>query len=633
MINSIVEFIQNSVTTVVGLAVGALGMGGTGLLNNQTANISEVVATPTEEVITLEEGIVLEEDNEISLPEIETEVETEYFDRIDLPEPIFIRPLTTEEAVVSLEEDIPVLVQTTESIRPINPIQSTKKPKEIDASILLKINFDEFDPNLKITKITEDDNNFYSSYQFNSFAIKNNAWQAVIKEKQISVTKIFLGQRDLGQYLSQELSEVVDNEIIFLKEVQVIQKAKLSEAQESSEDQTLATSSYDALIGKVLDIENEQFDDYTPKEEVLPEPVEEDTPEDEVISTGAIDNEPPLIVIQGNNPALIQQGSSYSDLGAKVTDNVSDNLGVLVGGDVVNTEVENSYYVTYTATDEAGNVATATREVIVYAYDAPEVEQIIPVIEESEELSETEVPTTPVEEVATTTEIVEELSEVKVVDDSLTSVETIVETTDVIIETVIKGGKEAKKKVKETAEDVSETITTVIEEVSTGVETVTEEVSALIKKVHFLELLGNIKSSLQGKINNTRINLQASVSVAGGEASNFFKTLESFFEPIKKGVQAGTENLKEFFKEIFENINLDKIIYQTPNGVLANIGDYDKVSIKEAVFVQEENFQGKDFFSSVKDEFIALPGKMVGRITASILNVFEFFKNHRPGIK
>ena len=88
---------------------------------------------------------------------------------------------------------------------------------------------------------------------------------------------------------------------------------------------------------------------------------------------GIADTEPPAITINGNNPAMINVGASYADLGASVTDNTSKNLGISfkVDGVEVNeitldTSKAGEYTITYTATDEAGNTGTATRKVIVY---------------------------------------------------------------------------------------------------------------------------------------------------------------------------------------------------------------------------------------------------------------------------
>ncbi|MDP7466287.1 MAG: DUF5011 domain-containing protein, partial [Candidatus Pacebacteria bacterium] len=89
-------------------------------------------------------------------------------------------------------------------------------------------------------------------------------------------------------------------------------------------------------------------------------------------TTPEADTEPPVITINGNNPANINIGTTYNDLGATVTDNVNGNLGLttyldgtLVTQITLNTASSTTYTIDYTATDQAGNSATSTRTVIV----------------------------------------------------------------------------------------------------------------------------------------------------------------------------------------------------------------------------------------------------------------------------
>ncbi|MBI2475918.1 MAG: DUF5011 domain-containing protein [Candidatus Taylorbacteria bacterium] len=78
------------------------------------------------------------------------------------------------------------------------------------------------------------------------------------------------------------------------------------------------------------------------------------------------DTTPPVITITGANPAYLNIGQTYIDLGATVEDDVNHNLGVRVTGDTtVDTSIADTYLITYTAADQAGNTATTTRTVIV----------------------------------------------------------------------------------------------------------------------------------------------------------------------------------------------------------------------------------------------------------------------------
>ena len=74
----------------------------------------------------------------------------------------------------------------------------------------------------------------------------------------------------------------------------------------------------------------------------------------------------PVIHINGNNPARIEVGERYSDLGAYVTDDKNDNLGVYNEGAEIDTSKPGIYYVIYKATDQEGHTSNARREVIVF---------------------------------------------------------------------------------------------------------------------------------------------------------------------------------------------------------------------------------------------------------------------------
>ncbi len=105
------------------------------------------------------------------------------------------------------------------------------------------------------------------------------------------------------------------------------------------------------------------------------------------------DAEAPVVTVNGNNPATISVGATYSDLGVTVTDNNDSNIGytlTLNGGAsmtqdqlVIDTSVAGEHTIVYTAADTEGNVSTATRIVIVEAPAAPEApEAPVVVVEE-----------------------------------------------------------------------------------------------------------------------------------------------------------------------------------------------------------------------------------------------------------
>ncbi|NLS14059.1 DUF5011 domain-containing protein [Vibrio sp. SM6] len=75
------------------------------------------------------------------------------------------------------------------------------------------------------------------------------------------------------------------------------------------------------------------------------------------------DTEPPMIVLNGAETILHTLNTEFIDPGVIVSDNVDQNMTVLVGGDAVDITKVGSYRITYNATDKAGNKAN---EVIRY---------------------------------------------------------------------------------------------------------------------------------------------------------------------------------------------------------------------------------------------------------------------------
>ena len=80
------------------------------------------------------------------------------------------------------------------------------------------------------------------------------------------------------------------------------------------------------------------------------------------------DHEKPVITITGEVDVLVEVNTSYEDAGATVTDNIDTALEITTIN-MVDPNKVGSYTVTYTATDSAGNKATAVRHVTVKVFD------------------------------------------------------------------------------------------------------------------------------------------------------------------------------------------------------------------------------------------------------------------------
>jgi hypothetical protein len=77
----------------------------------------------------------------------------------------------------------------------------------------------------------------------------------------------------------------------------------------------------------------------------------------------AVDTTPPVITLNGINPATIFVGSTYTDAGATAVDNVDGTVAGTVNTKGVNANAVGTYTVNFSATDAASNTGTATRTV------------------------------------------------------------------------------------------------------------------------------------------------------------------------------------------------------------------------------------------------------------------------------
>ncbi|GAA0858891.1 DUF5011 domain-containing protein [Aliiglaciecola litoralis] len=89
-------------------------------------------------------------------------------------------------------------------------------------------------------------------------------------------------------------------------------------------------------------------------------------------TVNVVDGTAPDITITGDNPTSVGQNEEYQDQGATAEDAVDGDVAVTTSG-TVDSSTLGEYIITYTASDEAGNQATATRTVNVIDVTAPEI--------------------------------------------------------------------------------------------------------------------------------------------------------------------------------------------------------------------------------------------------------------------
>jgi len=94
------------------------------------------------------------------------------------------------------------------------------------------------------------------------------------------------------------------------------------------------------------------------------------TAERQVVVSVPADTTAPVITLTGSATINIEQGAIYTDAGATASDAVDGVITVITTG-TVNSNTVGTYTITYTATDESGNQATAQRQVVVPVPSVP----------------------------------------------------------------------------------------------------------------------------------------------------------------------------------------------------------------------------------------------------------------------
>lgn len=79
-------------------------------------------------------------------------------------------------------------------------------------------------------------------------------------------------------------------------------------------------------------------------------------------TVNVVDTTAPVITLTGSNTVNVEINTTYTELGATVTDNSGAALTATISGSVDTTKL-GTYTVTYTATDASGNTGTVTRTV------------------------------------------------------------------------------------------------------------------------------------------------------------------------------------------------------------------------------------------------------------------------------
>lgn len=127
----------------------------------------------------------------------------------------------------------------------------------IDNNALLSANLDNFDFAMQITDVSEDEEKYYIDYVYKTLAVWDGFWQVVDERGSLKIFKQTIRGKDLGLYVQEELSEILDNQLTYLREVQ-------AKGQEQGTTFVQETTRYTALVGLFLDTETRELPGYEP---------------------------------------------------------------------------------------------------------------------------------------------------------------------------------------------------------------------------------------------------------------------------------------------------------------------------------------------------------------------------------
>src|SRR3989344_1799324 len=246
----------------------------------------------------------------------------------------------------------------------------------VDNTYIVCKDLSAYTPRVQITGVTEDGNNYYVSYVIATIDLNGYRWQDVQKAEVMRVSKPDLGPyRDLGVYVTQQLKQILDRELAYLRQVQEKERKQVSQA--------VVATTYGGLIGQFLDTNMETLPGYEP---VVKPPVEvasvvssNGSPSTSSGQSASASSGSAQIGIQvlGNNPARVPLRASYVDLGAVLLDPYNTNVGLHIfmngaetGSPNIDTSTTTSYTIEYRATDKQGSTIVARR--IVLIGDAPD---------------------------------------------------------------------------------------------------------------------------------------------------------------------------------------------------------------------------------------------------------------------
>lgn len=138
-----------------------------------------------------------------------------------------------------------------------NIIAQREVIRSVDNTYVVNTDFSAYDVGLTVKTVKEDEDWYYIDYAYNTVEVVDYVWKQVPKSGSMKISKGELGGRDLGLYVANQLGQVADQQLAYLKNVQKDEK-KIGVTQK------VVATEYSGLVGQFLSTDEKTFDGYQP---------------------------------------------------------------------------------------------------------------------------------------------------------------------------------------------------------------------------------------------------------------------------------------------------------------------------------------------------------------------------------
>ncbi len=138
-----------------------------------------------------------------------------------------------------------------------NIIAQKEVVRSVDNTYVVNTDFSAYDVGLKVQNVKEDEDWYYVDYTYNTAEVVDYVWKQVPKTGSMKISKGELGGRDLGLYVANQLGQIGDQQLAYLKNVQ-------KEEKKIGVTQKVVATEYSGLVGQFLSTDEKTFDGYQP---------------------------------------------------------------------------------------------------------------------------------------------------------------------------------------------------------------------------------------------------------------------------------------------------------------------------------------------------------------------------------